>query len=352
MGRLFHFTYLLTHLRICPFFLSFAERMGSKFMPRQYKRFLSSLSTNNHPKNVKVLHLPNYLAAIQPQLKPPVSNALMFNGEQLKVMIVKGPNQRTDFHLNLGEELFFQLQGHIDVTIKEPECEIDEKVRIQQDEMFLLSSALPHSPQRYDGTLGIVIERTRRPDEFDGMRWYQSDKNEVLYETFFHCKDLGTQIKQAIEEYHQSNAFKTQVPLDSSEIPESHTLYRDKFTAKRGPECFILRPFPMTSVLNVKNDESTKNEVVLLIKSEFMISLASGILNQSHIPRDHDGDTFLWQKIGKSVITLTKKDHENSDIHLNANEMALIPSDYDTVTVTQTSDADKLLVIQNTAVVN
>ena len=39
---------------------------------------------------------------------PPVCNKLMHK-VQLNVMFVGGPNQRTDFHLDLGSEFFFQV---------------------------------------------------------------------------------------------------------------------------------------------------------------------------------------------------------------------------------------------------
>lgn len=43
-------------------------------------------------------------------LKPPVANRLLYK-DAIKVMVVGGPNQRTDYHLQRGEELFWQLKG-------------------------------------------------------------------------------------------------------------------------------------------------------------------------------------------------------------------------------------------------
>src|SRR5262249_34875924 len=43
----------------------------------------------------------------RPLLKPPVGNAMIWNSDFM-VMVVGGPNQRSDYHVNPGEELFYQ----------------------------------------------------------------------------------------------------------------------------------------------------------------------------------------------------------------------------------------------------
>ena len=43
-------------------------------------------------------------------LQPPVGNKAMWDGDYL-VMIVGGPNQRNDYHINPGPELFYQVEG-------------------------------------------------------------------------------------------------------------------------------------------------------------------------------------------------------------------------------------------------
>ena len=35
---------------------------------------------------------------------------------------------------------------------------------------YLHPSRIPHSPQRYENTVGLVIERERSKEEFDGLR--------------------------------------------------------------------------------------------------------------------------------------------------------------------------------------
>src|SRR5688572_29668724 len=46
-------------------------------------------------------------------LKPPVGNKLVFTDSEFIIMVVGGPNSRKDFHVDPGEEFFYQLEGGI-----------------------------------------------------------------------------------------------------------------------------------------------------------------------------------------------------------------------------------------------
>ncbi len=52
-------------------------------------------------------------------LKPPVGNKVIWKDAEFIIMVVGGPNSRTDFHVNQSEEFFYQLEGDIVVTIQE-----------------------------------------------------------------------------------------------------------------------------------------------------------------------------------------------------------------------------------------
>ena len=78
-------------------------------------------------------------------LKPPVGNKNLYRdaGDYI-VMIVAGPNARKDYHFNETEELFFQLEGTIEVHIQE-----NGKKRTMQlgpGDMYLHPAKVPHSP--------------------------------------------------------------------------------------------------------------------------------------------------------------------------------------------------------------
>jgi 3-hydroxyanthranilate 3,4-dioxygenase len=58
-----------------------------------------------------------------------------------------------------------------------------------------------------------VVERARRGVELDGLRWYTRDgSGRVLFEDWFHCTDLGVQLKPVIEKFFASDCYKTDVP--------------------------------------------------------------------------------------------------------------------------------------------
>ncbi len=139
-------------------------------------------------------------------LKPPVGNKMLWNGN-LMVMIVGGPNQRSDFHVNPGEELFYQIEGDIVLRVREDKQTRD--IPIRQGEMFLLPAKIPHSPQRPEGTVGLVIEHQRPAEEDDHMVWFCDDCGELLHDASFHLVDLGQQLKPILEEFHANKSLRT-----------------------------------------------------------------------------------------------------------------------------------------------
>ena len=65
---------------------------------------------------------------------------------------------------------------HKDVYIKEGEVKrlllhsMRSLVFIPVFQCYLHPSRIPHSPQRFENTVGLVIERERSKDEMDGLR--------------------------------------------------------------------------------------------------------------------------------------------------------------------------------------
>ncbi|KAI9144223.1 putative BNA1-3-hydroxyanthranilic acid dioxygenase [Paraphysoderma sedebokerense] len=138
-------------------------------------------------------------------LKPPVNNYCIQRGDFI-VMAVGGPNKRTDYHVNETEEWFYQYKG--DMLLKVVENGEFKDIIIKEGEMFLLPGNTPHNPVRFADTVGIVIERNRRPEEIDRLRWYCEKCQEIVYEESFHCTDLGTQLKPVIEKFANTEELR------------------------------------------------------------------------------------------------------------------------------------------------
>ena len=140
-------------------------------------------------------------------LKPPVGNKMVWQESEFLVMIVGGPNARKDYHVEDGEELFFQIEG--DIVVKVIEEGAPRDIVIREGDIFLLPAGVPHSPQRPAGTVGMVVERMREPKEIDHMRWFCERCGGLLHDAAFHCKDLGTQLNPIIEGFFADEAART-----------------------------------------------------------------------------------------------------------------------------------------------
>jgi 3-hydroxyanthranilate 3,4-dioxygenase len=139
-------------------------------------------------------------------LKPPVGNAAIWNSNFL-VMVVGGPNQRSDYHVNPGEELFFQIEG--DIVLKVIEDGKPRDIAIKQGEIFLLPAGVPHSPQRPANTVGLVVEQPKASQQPQHLRWYCRRCAELLYDEAFQPVDLGRQIKEMIERFRSKEELRT-----------------------------------------------------------------------------------------------------------------------------------------------
>jgi 3-hydroxyanthranilate 3,4-dioxygenase len=142
-------------------------------------------------------------------LKPPVGNKNLYpEGTDYIVMIVAGPNARKDFHYNETEELFYQLEGHINVRTQQ-DGELVE-IPLGPGDMFLLPPNIPHSPSRSENSIGLVIERVREGKGFtDGLLWFCEKCNTKLHETYFELKNIETDFIPHFKDYYNSIEKRT-----------------------------------------------------------------------------------------------------------------------------------------------
>jgi len=140
-------------------------------------------------------------------LKPPVCNKVVYEDTEFIIMVVGGPNTRKDFHVDEGEEFFYQIEG--DMVLNIFKNNKIENIRIKEGNIFLLPPKVPHSPQRFENTVGLVIERKRRDNELDGFQWYCDSCNHLLYEKFFKLENIETQLPIIFEKFWSNDEART-----------------------------------------------------------------------------------------------------------------------------------------------
>jgi len=111
---------------------------------------------------------------------------------------------------------FFQLKGDMRLPVVENE-EIKD-VHIKESHVFMLPARILHSPQRYENTIGLVVEITRAPWEFDSLRYHVDGTTEILFERWTHLTDVVKDLPPIIAEFKASEACRTGKPTLNSVI--------------------------------------------------------------------------------------------------------------------------------------
>ena len=139
-------------------------------------------------------------------LKPPIGNKCMID-EDFIVMVVGGPNKRKDYHYEEGPEFFYQIEG--DITVRIIENGEPKNINLSAGDMYYLPPRIPHSPQRSEGSIGIVIERKRTDGEMDGLMWFCENCGNKLYEEFFQLDNIVEQLPPIMEKFYADEEKRT-----------------------------------------------------------------------------------------------------------------------------------------------
>ena len=153
------------------------------------------------------INFKNWIEKNRHLLKPPVGNQVVYKDTEFIIMVVGGPNTRKDYHINEGEEFFYQLEGDMILRIREKGKPKD--IQIKEGEILLLPSNVPHSPQRFANTVGLVVERKRHADELDGFQWYCDKCHAVLYDKSVLLTDIVKQLPPIFEEFWNNDDART-----------------------------------------------------------------------------------------------------------------------------------------------
>jgi len=141
-------------------------------------------------------------------LKPPVGNQKVFEDSDMVVMVVGGPNRRTDFHDDPVEEFFYQLKG--DMLLKVHDGEEFYDVPIREGEVFLLPPHVRHSPQRpQEGSIGLVVEPKRQEGQRDAIAWYCFECGTRVHRAEMQLKSIVKDLPPVYEAFYASEEART-----------------------------------------------------------------------------------------------------------------------------------------------
>jgi 3-hydroxyanthranilate 3,4-dioxygenase len=149
-------------------------------------------------------------------LKPPVGNKCIVDGDFI-IMIVGGPNARSDYHWDEGPEFFYQLEGEMILRVQDEGERRDLPIRA--GEIFYLPPRVPHSPQLMPDSIGLVIERRRLAHEKDGLLWFCDNCNHKLYEEYFVLDSIEKDFPPVFERYYRSPDARTCKRCGHVDIP-------------------------------------------------------------------------------------------------------------------------------------
>ncbi|XP_037072059.1 3-hydroxyanthranilate 3,4-dioxygenase-like [Pollicipes pollicipes] len=242
---------------------------------------------------------PQWLEENKSAFLPPVCNKMLHGDGQLKVFYVGGPNVRKDFHMEEGEEVFFQRQGDINlVTLQNGNF---KDIKIREGEIFLLPGKIPHSPQRYENTVGLVIERDRVcGSEYDCLRYFAGDTTETLWERWFYCVDLGLELGPVIREFFASEECRTGQPgVGTFLCPQ----YFQPDDVRQTEEPFCLRRW-LTSHRSELDSEGSRRLFDLSYQTD-VVALGGG----SWTGHNARAETFLWQVEGSAEVEVAGELH-------------------------------------------
>jgi len=138
----------------------------------------------------------------------PVGDALVKASHITRDYTMVDINNRTDFHIDPGDEIFYQLEGELSLHYMSPEQKHEVAV-IKEGELFLLSANVPHSPRRGEGSWTLVVERKRRADEQDRFIWFCEKCNTKIYETVLQFNDPSEAVKTAYDSMKANEKLRT-----------------------------------------------------------------------------------------------------------------------------------------------
>jgi 3-hydroxyanthranilate 3,4-dioxygenase len=139
---------------------------------------------------------------------PQKTNRVLAAHADFIVMILHGPNSRLDFHVDPGDEFFYQIHGDLALHIK-PAGERRQVIPVREGEIFVCPAGVAHSPRRSADTWGLVIERRRRPEETEGLVLYCEQCDTQVYSRTLSQGDMAGEVARTYESLNADPRIRT-----------------------------------------------------------------------------------------------------------------------------------------------
>ena len=163
------------------------------------------------------INFKNWIEENRHLLKPPVGNKVVYENSDFMIMVVGGPNSRKDYHVDPVEEFFYQVEGDMVLKVMDNHNRVD--ITIKEGEIFILPKNIPHSPQRFQNTVGLVIEYKREEGTLDGFQWYCDRCDNLLHEVTLDLEDIVTQLPPLFDSYWNDIQARTCTKCGSIQNP-------------------------------------------------------------------------------------------------------------------------------------
>lgn len=83
-------------------------------------------------------------------------------------------------------------------------------MKLKEGDMFLLPPKVPHSPNRTEDSVGLVIERKRAGKGFtDGLLWFCDKCNHKLHDVYFELHNIEKDFLPHFTQFYNSEKLRT-----------------------------------------------------------------------------------------------------------------------------------------------
>lgn len=174
--------------------------------------------TANMPINIL-----EWFNANKENFKPPVGNRLIYGDDDWRIRAIMGQkSSRKDYHYShRGPELFYQVKGDMTLRIMSSEGKTD--VIIKEGEFYLMPSETIHSPQRPEGSWGVVIESKPKNRNKDFILWFCDKCDNKLGKFAFDLNNIREEVPPIYDKFYDSEKSRTCNKCKTvMEVPDYH----------------------------------------------------------------------------------------------------------------------------------